>query len=123
MFDVSGFLKTLGIVLLITITISFIMGFFNIGNITLFLLLMYSCTYILNGILAPIWNSKTPYFASYLSSITLTVFNLLFAFFVLDIMVFLDPVEINRGLVLNSTLSLLATLLTLKILKKKTGDS
>lgn len=121
MFSFSGFLKTLGMVLLVFITISFILGFFQLNHIGILLTIMYGVSYVLNGILAPVWNPKTPYFASYLSSITLTVFNLFFALYFLDIMVLADPMEVNSGLVINSSLSLIATFITINVYIKRQG--
>ncbi|MFE8703875.1 hypothetical protein ACFYKX_25210 [Cytobacillus sp. FJAT-54145] len=123
MFSFSGFVKSLGIVLLVLITISFTVGLLNINHIGVLLTIMYSFTYVLNGVLAPLLNQRTPYFASYLSSITLTVLNLIVAIYLLDVMVLADPAEINRGLFMNSTISLLATFIVVMILKRKQRNS
>ena len=47
------------------ISASFLLGFFNIGHLALSLSVLYILCYILNGVLAPIWNPETPYIASY----------------------------------------------------------
>lgn len=119
MFNLFGFFKSLGIVLLVFIGVSFFIGIFKINHVALSLILMYGSSYVLIGVLAPLSNRKTPYFASYLSSITLTVLNFLFAMFMMDILVFADPVEINRGLVWNSLISLVTTSIVLQIVKRR----
>ncbi|PLS15386.1 hypothetical protein CVD28_23990 [Bacillus sp. M6-12] len=119
MFNLTGFLKGIGIVLALFIFISFLLGLFNINQIALSLSILYVLCYVLNGVLAPIWNPETPYFASYLASISLTVINLLFAVFVFDVMVFADPAEINIGLVRNSAISLIVSFAVIQILKRK----
>ncbi|WP_394238871.1 hypothetical protein [Niallia oryzisoli] len=121
MFQFMGLLKTLGVVIFTFIAASFLLGFFNINNIAITVTLLYIFCYILTGFLAPIWNPKTPYIASYIASLTLTVLNLLFAVLVLDIMVFADPMDINRGLARNTLLSLFVTFLWVKIVKWKQG--
>ncbi|MGI8386738.1 hypothetical protein [Robertmurraya sp. P23] len=118
MFSFSGFLKTLGIVLLVFITTSFFSGFVMLNQIGTLLSLMYMSCYILAGILAPVWNKKTPYFTSFLLSVTLTVMNLLVAMYLLDVMVLADPAEINSSLVYNTSISLLATFVAIKIIGK-----
>lgn len=119
MFNFYGFLKSLGIVMFIFITFSFLFGLTGINNIPITLTILYTISYVLNGFLAPIWNPDTPYTASYLSSITLTLLNLLFAYFILDILVFTEPASINSGMVRNSLVSLIATFIAIKILNKK----
>lgn len=118
MFSFSGFLKTLGIVLMVFIAISFLTGLVGLNQIGALLSLMYICCYILSGVLAPIWNKKTPYFASFLLSVTLTVINLLVAIYLLDVMVLADPGEINSSLVFNTSLSLATTFVAIKIIGK-----
>lgn len=119
MFNFYGFLKSLGIVMFIFIAFSFLFGITGINNIPITLTILYTISYVLNGFLAPIWNPHTPYTASYLSSITLTLLNLLFAYFVLDILVFTEPASINSGMVRNSLVSLIATFIAIKIFNKK----
>jgi hypothetical protein len=118
MFSFSGFLKTLGIVLIVFISISFLSGLVRLNQIGALLSLMYLFCYILAGVLAPIWNNKTPYFASFILSVTLTVINLLVAIYLLDVMVLADPAEINSSLVYNTSISLLATFVAIKIIGK-----
>ncbi|MFD2442560.1 hypothetical protein ACFSO7_00920 [Bacillus sp. CGMCC 1.16607] len=119
MFSLSGFIKTLGVVLVFYLSISFIFGLFQIQNMAITLVILYVLCYVLNGILAPIWNPKTPYIASYLSSITLTLINMLFAYYVLDVLVFADPEVINNGFVRNSFVSLMMTFFAVKIYSRK----
>lgn len=123
MFSFSGFLKTLGIILLVFIGISFVLGFVGLNHIGVLLAMMYLFCYLLAGVLAPIWNSKTPYFASFILSVTLTVLNILAAIYLLDVQVLADPAEINSSLVYNTALSLLATFVVVKIMERKRGET
>ncbi|KAA9015978.1 hypothetical protein [Niallia endozanthoxylica] len=119
MFQFMGLLKTMGVVIFTFIATSFLLGFFNINNVAFTVTVLYVVCYILTGVLSPIWNPETPYIASYLASLTLTVLNLLFAVTVLDIMVFADPMDINRGLARNTLVSLFVTFVWVKIVKWK----
>ncbi len=119
MFQFMGLLKTMGVVIFTFIATSFSLGFFNINNVAFTVTVLYAVCYILTGVLSPIWNPETPYIASYLASLTLTVLNLLFAMAVLDIMVFADPMDINRGLARNTLVSLFVTFVWVKIVKWK----
>ncbi|WP_458415053.1 hypothetical protein ACNQFZ_09745 [Schinkia sp. CFF1] len=119
MFSLSGLVKTLGTVMSVFIAASCLLGFIQINNTAIILTILYTLCYILNGILAPIWNKETPYFASFISSVTLTFMNMLFAVFVLDIMVFADSGTVNNGLARNSIISLLMTFLAIKIRARK----
>ncbi|WP_071396393.1 hypothetical protein [Bacillus tuaregi] len=121
MFRLMGLLKTMGVVIFTFIAASFLLGFSNINNVAFTITVLYAVCYILTGVLSPIWNPETPYIASYLSSLTLTVLNLFFAVTVLDIMVFADPMDINQGLVRNTLVSLSVTFLWVKIVKWKQG--
>lgn len=121
MFQFMGLLKTMGVVIFTFITASFLLGFFNISNVAFTVTVLYVVCYILTGVLSPMWNPDTPYIASYLASLTLTVLNLLFAVLVLDIMVFAEPRDINQGLARNTLVSLLVTFVWVKIMKWKQG--
>ncbi|MEW9109775.1 hypothetical protein ACQCT6_12235 [Cytobacillus gottheilii] len=123
MFSFSGFLKTLGIVLLVFIALSFVLGFVGLNHMGALLAIMYFFCYLLAGVLAPMWNKKTPYFSSFMLSVTLTVLNLVAAIYLLDVMVLADPAEINSSLVYNTALSLLATFVTVKIMEKRGGET
>lgn len=119
MFNFSGFIKSLGIGLFVFIAVSFFMGIIGVDNIPFMFTVLYTLCYVLIGILAPLWNPETPYTASYLASITLAVLNFLFAYFILDILVFAEPTSINAGLVRNSLVSLIVTFVVVKVIKRK----
>ncbi|WP_218970444.1 hypothetical protein [Cytobacillus gottheilii] len=110
-------------ILLAFIMISFVIGFVGVNHIGLMLSLMYMFSYLLAGVLAPIWNVNTPYFASFMLSVTLTVLNLLAASYLLNIMVLADPAEINSSFMYNTSLSLLATFAVVKIMEKRRGET
>lgn len=119
MFNFTGFIKSLGLGILVLIAVSFLIGLTGIENIPFIFTVLYTLCYVLIGVFAPLWNPDVPYTASYLASITLTILNFLFAFFILDILVFAEPSSINAGLVRNSLVSILVTYAVIKISKRK----
>lgn len=122
MFSLKGLLRTIGVSLLSTIFVSFILGFLNINNVVLSIGLIFIVSYITVGITAPIWNPLTPYFASYIGSLILTILNFIVAIYTLDTFVFFNPEGINNSIVISSMTSLLTTFIFIQIMKKKTGE-
>jgi hypothetical protein len=121
MFNLSGFFKVIGISFLTTIIISFIIGFINLQYMVLALSLIFFASYIVTGIFAPVFSPKTPYFTSFLASVTMTLFNFLCSMFIMNVLVFADPVGVNRSLVISSTASLVTTFIALQIMKRRQG--
>ncbi|MGM0831159.1 MAG: hypothetical protein ACQEU4_23455 [Bacillota bacterium] len=107
--------------MLITILFSFIIGLINIGTVTLFIFVQFLLSNILIGILAPIKNSSTPFTATFLGSVTLTVLNYIVAYYVFNIYVLADPVQINNNLLLSTSISLAVALVYIKFFMRKSG--
>lgn len=118
LFNFLGLLKSMSIPLIYMIVIGFLGGFVNSINIQLLLIVLFFPAYILIGILAPIWNMKTPFFSCFIGSLTLSVLNILSGQYFFDFGVMSDPEGLNRSLILSISISLITTCLYLSIRKK-----
>lgn len=112
MFETKKFLQILGISILITVITSIAMGLGRIENYLLFLIIQWLITYGSLGVLSAIWMSKTPYFSAYLGAVVISLLNILFSYFVFNIMVFVDPNGIYRSLSWAVILALTASFIT-----------
>ncbi|KQL51016.1 hypothetical protein AN964_18480 [Heyndrickxia shackletonii] len=119
MFSLKGLLSTLGIALICTVVVSFLIGLLNIKYEFLGVSIIFLISYVVTGITAPLWNPKTPYFSSYLSSLFLTILNFFAALYVLDVNVLFNPDGVNNSLVLSSMTSLITTFIVVQIMKRK----
>ena len=106
---------------MLTIGISFLLGVLNVENYALFIGIQMLTTYGSMGYLGAKWNPGTPYFAAYLGALVLTLLNFCFAYFIMNIMVFLDPIGINRSISLAIVLTMSVSVLTVFISTKKVG--
>lgn len=115
MFNFRGFVKTIGVALIITIVFSFLVGLFNLLSVEWLIFSTFLVSYGSIGILAPLWNKHAPYFATYLSAIVLSVMNILFSIIVLRIPVYFAPDVINENLLSGALLSLFIAYLFIQI--------
>ncbi|MEN0663933.1 hypothetical protein [Caldifermentibacillus hisashii] len=118
MFSLKGLFSTVGISLISTLVVSFLIGLLQINYEFLVVSIIFLVTYVVTGITAPIWNPKTPYFSSYLASIILTLFNFFAANYVLRVNVLFNPDGVNNSLVISTTTSLITTFIFLQITKR-----
>lgn len=121
MFSLKGLLQAVGITLLFTIIISFIIGLFNMPSLPVIIYFLFLFSNIVIGIVAPLKNKHTPYAAAFLGSVSLTVLNYFAAYYMFNVYVLADPVQINNNLLLSTSLSLLAALFVVKIVYRKLG--
>ena len=121
MFNARKFIQAVGISLLITILTSIILGVVNIQSYPLFIAIQMLATYGSMGYLGAKWNPKTPYFAAYLGAVILSILNFLFAYFIMNVLVFFDPIGINRSMSLAIVLTMLVAVITVFISNKKVG--
>lgn len=119
MFNLKGLIQAIGIVLLVTILTSFLIGFINIGSIPIIILAQFFITNVLIGIIAPIKNTQTPYTAAFLGSVTLTVLNYIVAYYMFNIYVLADPTQINNNLLLSTSIALITALFYKKLMLEK----
>ncbi|SEU05254.1 hypothetical protein SAMN05421676_11637 [Salinibacillus kushneri] len=118
MFQFTGLIRAMGVSILLTIFFSFLLGLINLLNVEWTIIVTFLITYISIGILAPMWNRDTPYFAVFLGSLSLTVINFLFSMVVLHIPVFTAPLEVNSSITTSIVTSLVTAYLLITILKR-----
>src|SRR5699024_11414274 len=85
MFNFRGFIQTIGVSLIITMVYSFIIGFFNLMSVEWSIFTTFIVSYGSVGVFATLWNRQTHYFEEFLSTVDLTVLNLLFSIIVIRI--------------------------------------
>lgn len=115
MFSFRGFIQTIGVSLIIVLVFSFIIGFFNLFPVEWVVFSTFIVSYGSVGVLAPMWNKRTPYFAAFLSAVVLTVLNLLFSVMVLRIPILFEPNVVNENLLSSVVFALIVAFLFLKI--------
>ncbi|MRG87383.1 hypothetical protein [Salinibacillus xinjiangensis] len=123
MFQLMGFIQAIGVSVLITICFSFMVGFLSLASVEWSVLISFLVSYISIGIFAPLWNRKTPYFATFLGSITIVVINFIFSTIILRIPVLVDPLQVNQNLTASVAVSLSTALLVIPILKRNERNS
>ncbi|GAA0465641.1 hypothetical protein [Alkalibacillus silvisoli] len=119
MFSLRAFIQAIGVSLIITIVISFLMGFFSLFAFEWMIIISFLVSYISIGILASLWNMKTPYFAAFLGCITLTVINFIFSNFVLSIPILLNPALIQENFIYSTFVSMLTAIIVIPIIKRR----
>ena len=121
MFNTIKFLQALGASLLVTIVVSFIIGFIPMNGMNLFLLIQMVLTYGSMGYFASKMTPQTPYTAAYLGALIISVISLLLSHYVFNILVFTDPQGIARSLSLAVLTSLLVSYIFTVIRAKREG--
>jgi hypothetical protein len=121
MFSLKGLLQAVGITLLFTIITSFIIGLLNMQSLPVIIYFLFLFSNVVIGIIAPLKNKRTPYAAAFFGSVSLTVLNYSAAYYMFNVYVLADPVQINNNLLLSTSLSLLAALFVMKIVNRKLG--
>ena len=121
MFNTIKFLQALGASLLVTIIVSFIIGFIPINSINLFVFIQLLLTYGAMGYFAAKWNPQTPYTAAYLGALVIAVASFLLSHYVFNILVFTDPEGIARSLTFAVLTSLLAAYIYTVIRTRREG--
>ncbi|GAA0497262.1 hypothetical protein GCM10008986_25290 [Salinibacillus aidingensis] len=118
MFQFTGLIRAMGASIFLTIVISFLLGLMNVLNVQGTIIAAFLITYVSIGILAPLWNRETPYFATFMGSLTLTVLNFIFSIVVLHIPVFTSPLEVNDQITASIVTSFITAFLMITILKR-----
>jgi len=119
MFHFFSLMKAMSIPFIYMIIVGFIWGFFPNINMEFMLIFLFFPTYILIGILAPKFNHETPYFSSFIGSLSLSVLNILGGQYIFDFDVMVNPDGINRSLVMSTGVSIITTGIYLSIRRKK----
>ncbi|RLQ91158.1 hypothetical protein [Falsibacillus albus] len=119
MFNLKGLLQAMGVSLLLTIIISLVIGMVNSLSITIAVVLMFIASYVSLGVLSPKWNRATPYFASFIGAITLSLINFWFASRFMGVEILTNPEAVNKSLVFSTLTSLITTYIVLQIQRKR----
>jgi hypothetical protein len=120
-FNTIKFIQALGASVLVTIVVSFIIGFIPIESYGLFLFIQTLITYGSMGFFAAKWNPKTPYTAAYLGALIISVCSLLLSHYVFNIFVFTNPDGVASSLSLAVVVSLFVAFLSTFIPSKREG--
>jgi hypothetical protein len=118
MFQTKKFLQIVGISMINTFLISFVLGLINFDSYVVFLIIQLLVTYGTIGILSVLWLPQTPYTAAYLGATSIALLNILFSYYIFNIMVFADPSAINRSMSWAVITSVLFVYIT-KLIKSK----
>lgn len=122
MFETKKFLQVLGISILITVIVSVILGFTKMENYLLFVTIQWVMTYGSIGILSAWWMNNTPYFSAYLGAVIMALLNMLFSYFIFNIMIFVDPEGVNRSLSWAVIIALTTSFITHYLIKRTKGS-
>jgi hypothetical protein len=118
MFQTKKFLQIVGISMINTFLISFVLGLINFDSYVVFLIIQLLVTYGTIGILSVLWLPQTPYTAAYLGATSIALLNILFSYYIFNILVFADPSAINRSMSWAVITSILFVYIT-KLIKSK----
>ncbi|QCR31542.1 hypothetical protein [Lysinibacillus sp. SGAir0095] len=119
MFNAIKFFQAIGASFLVTVIVSFLLGFFQIGHFGFFLFLQTIITYGSMGFFASKWNSETPYTAAYLGAVIMSFISILLSHFVFHIYIFTDPNGIARSMSIAVLVSLLVAYICTLIRTKR----
>lgn len=98
MFQTKKFLQMLGIAIISTFFLSILMGLLNFDGYTIFITLQLLITYGTIGVLSVFWLPDTPYISAYLGAITMSLLNILFSYYIFNVLIFADPTGINSSM-------------------------
>jgi len=123
MFKMKNFLQTIGISIFMTIIFSVMIGFIEIPSYNWYVALQMLVTYGSLGYFSAMWSPKTPYSVAFLGATVVTIVSMSVAYFMFDILVFLDPEGIGRSMSLTVTLTLIVTAITIFLKHRGKGAS
>ncbi|MEO4054203.1 hypothetical protein AAFN87_12240 [Solibacillus sp. CAU 1738] len=115
------FLQAVGVSILLTVVISFILGFIPINNFAIFLFIQTILAYGSIGYFGAKWNLQAPYTAAYLGAVVIALINLLLSHFIFNILVFVDAGSIARSISLAVIVSMMFAVVTIFIKNKREG--
>lgn len=121
MFNLKNFLQAVGASILLTISISFLLGFIDLGSYGVFLFVQTILTYGSVGYFAAKWNRETPYTAAYFGAIVIALISFILSNYVFNIAVLLDSEGIGSSLSYAVIVSILFAAITVPIQKRREG--
>lgn len=121
MFNLKNFLQAVGASILLTISISFLLGFIDLGNFWVFFFIQTILTYGSIGYFAAKWNRETPYTAAYFGAIVIALISFIISNYVFNIAVLIDSEAIGSSLSYAVFVSLIFASITVLIQSKREG--
>ncbi|WP_075618564.1 hypothetical protein [Paenisporosarcina indica] len=119
MFQTKKFLQMLGIAIISTFFLSILMGLLNFDGYHVFITLQLLITYGTIGVLSVFWLPDTPYISAYLGAITMSLLNILFSYYIFNVLIFADPTGINSSMSWAVIVSMVFAFSTKFIISKK----
>ena len=121
MFNLKNFLQAVGASILLTIFVSFILGFINLGSYGMFLFVQSILTYGSVGYFSAKWNRETPYTAAYFGAIVIALISFIISNYVFNIAILLDSEGIGSNLSYAVIVSLIFAVITVPIQNRREG--
>jgi len=121
MFNLKNFLQAVGASILLTIFISFILGFIDLGSYGMFLFVQSILTYGSVGYFSAKWNRETPYTAAYFGAIVIALISFIISNYVFNIAILLDSEGIGSNLSYAVIVSLIFAAITVPIQNRREG--
>ena len=121
MFSMRKLMQAIGASILITVLVSFIIGFFNIPSFNGYIVFQMILTYGSLGYFSVKWNPKTPYTAAFLGATIVSILSTLTSYFLLNVLVWWDPAGIGRSMTWAVLLTLLVAIITVYMKQRKAG--
>ena len=121
MFNLKNFLQAVGASILLTIFVSFILGFIDLGSYGMFLFTQSILTYGSVGYFSAKWNRETPYTAAYFGAIVIALISFIISNYVFNIAVLVDSEAIGSSLSYAVIVSLIFAAITVPIQNRGEG--
>ena len=121
MFNLKNFLQAVGASILLTIFISFLLGFIDLGSFGVFMFVQTIITYGSIGYFAAKWNRETPYTAAYFGAIAIALISFVISNYVFNIAVLVDSEAIGSSLSYAVIVSLIFAAITVPIQNRGEG--
>ena len=121
MFNLKNFLQAVGASILLTIFVSFILGFIDLGSYGMFLFIQSILTYGSVGYFSAKWNRETPYTAAYFGAIVIALISFIISNYVFNIAILLDSEGIGSNLSYAVIVSLIFATITVPIQNRREG--
>ena len=121
MFNLKNFLQAVGASILLTIFVSFILGFIDLGSYGMFLFVQSILTYGSVGYFSAKWNRETPYTAAYFGAIVIALISFIISNYVFNIAILLDSEGIGSNLSYAVIVSLIFAAITVPIQNRREG--
>jgi len=121
MFNLKNFLQAIGASILLTISISFLLGFFDLGSFGVFLFVQTILTYGSIGYFAAKWNRETPYTAAYFGAIVIVLISFVISNYIFNVAILVDSEAIGSSLSYAIIVSIIFAAITVLIQNRREG--